>query len=201
MPAALPFVPWHMWGTSAVVTVPHPSSSLTQFQQTQQLARVNYARPDSWTFFFGARLLSGPAGVGSGVDLIVDFDLILGLGRSVWNWPSSIPGEPGFARLVKHWAAATPAPVGALIWTTAVQSPLDDRNPAAPVIITPLDCFPAQDIQCSARVSVQAASAEDLPAQVEVHAYFAPRNHIRPEWYTDHHGDESRFRGAEQGGS
>jgi hypothetical protein len=177
-----PIAPWHMWGTHATVTVPHPSSSATQFQQSQQLARINYKRPETWHFLFAAKLLAAPDGVaGNNVDVIVDFDLAVGVGRTAVQLQGR-PGEPGFARLVFHYAGAASAQLGVTKWTTQTQTETSNLIPATPVVL-PLVEFPAQDIQCSVRVVTQSASADDLPTLVEVHSYFAPKNHIRPDWF------------------
>lgn len=192
--------PWHMWGSYAIVQVPHPSSSATQFVQSQQLARLNYGRPDSWKFLLAARLLEAPDGVDdNNVDVIVDFDLIVGIGRTSVTLGGR-PGEPGFARIVFHYSGPASAQVGVLKWTTQTQTPdLDNRT--SPGVVLPLIEFPAQDIQCSTRVTTQSASAQDVRTVVEVHSYFAPSTHLRPEWYTTVKGDEHRFRGGENGGT
>ncbi|HEX7235471.1 MAG TPA: hypothetical protein VF405_00840 [Gammaproteobacteria bacterium] len=178
-------VPWHMWGTSKIITVPLPSSSATQFVQSGQLARVNYKRPETWHFLFVAELLAAPDGVaGNNVDVIVDFDIFVGIGRAVAALKGRA-GEPGFARLTFHYAGPASAQVGITKWTTQATSEVSNTptilNPNP--IVLPVVEFPAQDIQCSARVTTQSASADPLPTKVEVHAYFAPKNHIRPDWF------------------
>jgi len=186
--------PWHMWGTSATITVPHPSSSAVQFVQSNQLARINYKRPDTWHFLFAAELLTAPDGVaGNNVDVIVDFDLFVGVGRASVGMRGR-PGEPGFARLTFHYAGAASAQIGIVKWTTQSQTEVSNTptilNPNP--IILPVVEFPAQDIQCSARVTTQSASADDLPTKVEVHAYFAPKTHLRPDWFErEYDGEET----------
>jgi hypothetical protein len=185
--------PWHMWGTSKTITVEHPSSSATQFVQTSQLAKINYRRPDTWHFLFAAELLQAPNGaVGVNVDVIVDFDLFVGVGRASVPLKGR-PGEPGFARLTFHYTGAASAQVGITKWTTQTQTEVSNTptllNPNP--IVLPLVEFPAQDINCAARVTTQSASADDSPTRVEVHAYFAPKTHMRPDWFErDYLGDE-----------
>jgi hypothetical protein len=184
-----------MWGTHAVVRVEHPSSSAVQFVQSQQLARINYKRPDTWHFLFAAQLLAAPDGVaGNNVDVIVDFDLMVGVGRSAVKLGGR-PGEPGFARLVFHYAGPASAQISVTKWTTQSQTEVSNLIPATPVIL-PLVEFPAQDIQCSTRVVTQSASAVDAPTLVEVHSYFAPKTHIRPDWLLR----TGRMLGDEDGG-
>jgi hypothetical protein len=185
-----------MWGTQAQVLIPHPSSSATQFTQSQQLAKISYKRPDTWHFLFAATLIQAPDGaVGVNVDVIVDFDLTVGVGRSSVQLQGR-PGEPGFARLLFHYTGPASAQIGVTKWTTQSQAEISNLNPAAPIVV-PMVEFPAEDIQCSVRAVTQTASADDLPTLVEVHAYFAPKTHVRPDWYNE----EGQFRGQEQGGN
>jgi hypothetical protein len=192
-----PLAPWHMWGTSATLTVPHPSSSATQFVQSNQLARINYKRPDTWHFLFAAELLAAPDGVlANNVDVIVDFDLFVGIGRASVGMRGR-PGEPGFARITFHYSGPAAAQIGVTKWTTQSQTEVSNTptvlNPNP--IVLPVVEFPAQDIQCAARVTTQSASAVDAPTKVEVHAYFAPKHHLRPDWFAqEFDGDETEGR-------
>jgi hypothetical protein len=190
-----PLAPWHMWGTTKLVTVAHPSSSALQFQQSTQLAKVNYARPETWAFFFGCEILAAPDAGLNPVNLLIDFDLILGVGRSSYQ-ASKLPGVPGFCRFGFTYSTPGSALVGLQKWTTSVQSPLlDETVAAADQVRAFLDTFTAQDIQCSARVSTVAVDAADTPTKVMVTSYFAPRSHIRPEWFKE------EFRGEETKGT
>jgi hypothetical protein len=185
--------PWHMWGTHGSVTVLHPSSSATQFSTSQQLARINYKRPETWHFLFAAKLLQAPDGAPGNVDVIVDFDLAVGLGRTAVQLQGR-PGEPGFCRLVFHYAGPASAQIGVTKWTTQTQTEVSNIIPATPVVL-PLVEFVAQDIQCSVRVFTQSAAAVDAPTLVECHSYFAPKNHIRPDWF------DGNYRGEEKEGT
>jgi hypothetical protein len=88
-------------------------------------------------------------------------------------------------------------------WTTVTQAPVladDAPTPFAPAI----DQFPAEEIQCSARVFAYENGGGPVVGSnvdVQVEAYFAPLNHLRPEWYTDKRGNGERYRGQEDGGS
>jgi hypothetical protein len=186
-------VPWHMWGSSKTITVEHPSSSATQFVQTSQLARINYKRPETWHFLFAAELLAAPDGaVGVNVDVIVDFDVYAGLGRANVAMKGR-PGENGFCRLTFHYTGAASAQIGVTKWTTQTWTEISNTPTLLfpnPIVVPPVE-FPAQDIQCAARVTTQTASADDLPTKVEVHAYFAPKTHVRPDWFErDYLGEE-----------
>lgn len=196
---SFPLAPWHLWGNQEQVKVAHPSSSASQFAQGRQLVKVNYARPETWRFLFGAQLLKAPAGVGvNNVDVIVDFDVMAGIGRSVLSMQGR-PGEPGFARIVFHYSGSPASQLGVTKWTTQSQTPDLDNRTATPVIL-PISEFVAQDIQVSCRVTTQSASAADTETLVSVHAYVAPNVHIRPEWFTDG-ADNDRYRGLENGGT
>jgi hypothetical protein len=82
-------------------------------------------------------------------------------------------------------------------WTTVARGPVMDDSETTP--FRPLiDHFPAQDIQCVARAILTGFDAGDF-VDVDLHAYFAPRSHVRPEWFADDEG--SRYRGSENGGT
>src|SRR5688572_19009058 len=120
MPQALP--PWHMWGTSAQVRVPDVSAG-TNFQVTQQLARVNYKRPETWSFLLEAELLKVPAPVAGNMLVIVEFELIAGVGRSNIKIGATDNGQnTGFARFGWTFAAAAILPAQ-VKWTTSTLTP------------------------------------------------------------------------------
>lgn len=175
--------PWHMWGTDAPIRVPDVSDG-TVFQQSQQLARVNYARPETWTFLLVAELLKAPVPSVGNLLVIVEYELIVGLGRSVTEIKSSNNGfNTGFCRFVWSFGAAPIYPTQ-LKWTTSVSTPNLDEGAAAPVI-EKVSHFPAQDIQCNVKATVAAAGPPigDTETVLNVHAYFAPRTHVRPSWW------------------
>jgi len=198
--------PWHMWGTSAVVTVPNIGLAIAP--STQQLARINYKRPETWSFLFAAELLQAPT-VLVNLVVLVEFELIVGIGRSVLKISSnddvSAPTgnvNQGFVRFA--WVipgGGVPAPAAQLKWTTVATTPPLDETLATPVQQT-LDSFPAQDIQVSARVrAVSASEALADPVTIlNIHAYFAPRSHVRPDWFRDG-PDALSFRGGETDGT
>jgi hypothetical protein len=146
---ALP--PWHMWGTSQTLAL---DGALAEFK-SQQLVKVNYARPENWRFLFAAQLDSVLVG-GDTLDVLVD--LIVGLGRS-------------FVSLPVFWTHhfAGPANPGLIVWDTK------DTSPALNQLIV------AQDIQCSARLRGSFNPA--LTKRLTISAFFCPNVHIRPEWF------------------
>lgn len=181
--------PWHMWGTAESISSISGGAVQNRPVGTGQLARVSYGRPDTWDFLFGvvageARGAGGapmPAGT-----LRIDFDLIVGLGRSQISMPS-------FAVFRFTWLAAQ-FPSGGTKWTSTVRSPVLDDSAAVQPDSVLLDHFVAEDIQCSARVQLVTAVNGD-EAHVMCHSYFSPRTHVRPEWI------EGRFPGGEDKGT
>jgi len=175
--------PWHTWGTDQLVVVPDVSDG-TVFQQTQQLARINYARPETWSFLFAAELLKAPTPSVGNLLVIVEYEVTVGLGRSVVNIkPSNNGFNVGFCRFVWSFGAAPIYPTQ-MKWTTTVRTPVLDEGAVTPQT-EQVDHFPAQDIQCNVRATVVAAAAPvgDTDTQINVHAYFAPRMHFRPSWF------------------
>jgi hypothetical protein len=179
--------PWHMWGSSQVVVVPDVSDG-TVFQQSAQLARIDYHRPETWHFLLGAELVQCPTPVVPNLLVIVQFQLVAGVGRSQLTIPATTNGfNTGFARFVWKFAA-TPIIPAQVKWTTRVRTPILDEGPVTPEPGEECDAFPAQSIQCNAQVvSVTSGGVVEADKRtiVNLHAYFAPKTHIRPDWFKD----------------
>lgn len=197
-----PLAPWHMWGSSKMVEV--RNTGFPPLVTTGQIARITYKRPETWSFFFVARLISaGESGVvGSPPTITVAFDLILGVGRASSDVADGALASAGFlqgfATFDFQWPlGSVAAPIGRVKWTSTVPSPAL-RDSQTPPVTERVSHFPAQDIQCNARVGFTGATLTDDMARVELAAYFAPRTHIRPEWYSD---EADQFRGKETGGT
>lgn len=183
------YVPWHMWGTNHQVRAA-TTLGAGPGVYTQQLARVDYGRPDTWHFLFWAQLNQYVGLGGSFCD--VYFDLIVGLGRSSVRIDS-------FEHF-KFENAGTPPAAGLTIFSTEAQGPLRFAGDTTPNI---LDDFPAQSINCVARVIVGVGSGANVLADLTLFAGFAPKTHIRPEWLRSGNGalDSNKFRGGEQAGT
>jgi hypothetical protein len=156
--------PWHLWGSLQTIAIPGATPS----QPTTQLAKIEYHRPDTWSFFFWAnlpQLISNPT-------IDVRFDLTFGVGRSVVK-------VPGFALL--RAAFGTPA------WTTGVPSTGVVDPITAAITSQLLDRIPAQDIQCQA--TVLNSPPTGTPA-IELGAFFSPFHHSRPDWFAGIMGEE-----------
>jgi len=168
--------PWHMWGNSQLVNSP----GLTV--QSTQLIRINYGRPERWRWLFSAQEFAVQAGnIFSNAD--VDFDLTIGVGRSVVQIPS-------FEHFHLAGTASASPLIGKLIYSSSSVGPLRDFS--VPTSASTILDFPAQDIQLVVRVN------SDSICNVEVKAFFSPATHVRPEWHggpevdTRYPGDEHR---------
>src|SRR5438477_7647781 len=79
--------PWHLWGSSELVTIDGGApGAIPSF--SQQLAQINYARPDSWRFVFQMILTDVGAGNPGAANFFLNWNLTLGLGRSVIRIPA-----------------------------------------------------------------------------------------------------------------
>lgn len=178
--------PWLMWGsTQSSIFTPTPAPG-TPSPVGVQLARIDYGRPETWTFLLGAqvKLFTRDAGVVT-ADVQVDFDVTVGLGRSSYTFES-------FAQFI--WAGILPNTGTTLIWTTEARSPGFNSADTAEHIVKE---FPAQSINVGVRVTTTTSGAAVNPAiSMDISAAFAPRTHIRPEWFSK----VANFRGGEQGG-
>lgn len=197
-----PRTPWHMWGSSAMTQVSNPPGGPLFVQDnTLQLVKVNYKRPETWSFFVAGQIVAGTI---SDVarEIFVEFTLLIGVGRTIFDTTpfTGVGSTQPWVRF--RWAipaGGRPASQGKK-WTTQAPTPnLDDGLPAAPQT---MQWFPSEDINCQGRMGqLQAGvSAVQNDVTVEVFAWFAPRTHIRPDWFGDV-PDQLAFIGAERGGT
>lgn len=173
--------PWHLWGSEQAVSVP-ASVGTANSSSSAQLARINYKRPDTWTFFFLARLLAGvPSGATQSA--FVSFDLTLGAGRQ----STTIQGFRVFSFV---WTVNPP--IGTQLYASTAPNAINVGS-AAPVTDGFIETFPASEIQCTANVTIPASNGA---VTMSVGCYFAPRSHVRPDWYAAPH---PQFSGEEGG--
>lgn len=179
--------PWHLWGDSKIIEVPY-SVALLNFYSSQ-VAKVSYGRPETWTFYFASRILNlTPDDTAGEIDIY--FDVTIGVGRS------QVTME-GFERHMFSWTNA-PSPIGGLKYSTEVYGPNRTDIPIPPAYTIPSNIISeitAQDIQVQARAVYTGGTIVPKSATVEVTAYFAPRSHIRPEWF------KGEFPGGEDNGT
>jgi hypothetical protein len=193
--------PWHLWGNSQRVDVELTTGAFGQAQRSQ-LTKVSYGRPETWGWLFTARLISGALSppVGTDLQLTIIWELTVGIGRSmqqslgfdVWN--------------IIILGGAAP-PIGRLMWANQVVVPsnLGRFNAAGVVDPTPppnvFNEINAQDIQLNARVAILLSGVQagyPYNAALELGAQWAPKAHVRPDWYLDG-PTELRFPGSETG--
>ena len=168
--------PWLMWGSSQTARPRTVAIPTTQNQSGAQISRINYGRPETWTFFFAATIGSVPASASAANSIIIQvlFDVIIGVGRSQF----SMVNFAGF-----NFQGNEASLAGRSIWTAATRAP--ETNEPGPSFRPDITTFPAQDIQCNARVSAiqgGGGAAVGLLWSVQLEAFFAPRTHVRPEW-------------------
>lgn len=180
--------PWLMWGSTQnynalISALPAPGNI-----QTAQIARISYARPETWSFFFAATITQVPAAALGVIQVDVLFDLVIGVGRS----QISMPVFGGFS-----FSGNGAALANAKKWTSVVLAP--EQNDPGPSFRPQLEWFTAQDIQAAARVDAfQGGGGPAVGSRlgVQVEAFFAPRAHVRPEWFEQ----PPRFPGGENKG-
>jgi hypothetical protein len=177
--------PWHTWGKTEKVIVPF--NGIAARSATQQLAKINYKRPESWHFFLGAKLIEAPTPLdGNHATLDAAFVVTIGVGRDAIVIDA-------FERFTFDWIGPNPPPLNILLWSTSVHAPL--RNNGGPTSNI-VDQLPAQDINVSAVCTNYFGPG---PGTLEVTSFFAPKNHIRPEWFLPG-PPEAQFPGSETEG-
>ncbi len=164
--------PWHMWGSDATVQLPRGNGTISLVQSSSQLARIRYKRPDSWSFLFWAVLLNGDT-TGGDQSVECHFDISVGVGRSSVTIPD-------FCVLRFAWTGVAQPPLNIPLFSSASPNQNSVASGFAPTTNGVMTDFPASDIQCSCRAI---AGGTNDPATVQVAAYFAPKTHIRPDWY------------------
>jgi hypothetical protein len=157
---------------------------------SSQLNKIKYGRPESWNFFFYAKIISQTLAVEPVVTaavIDVKFHLTIGIGRCSTT-------VTNFCNFRFHVAA--PGDLrGAQIYTASSWGPVRDGNlyPNAPNEIWQ---FVAEDIQLQAdAVYSTGATIGGDSAIVQIDTYFAPVHHSRPEWHL------REFPGNEQSGT
>lgn len=186
---SFPLAPWHMWGNSQLITIAAGIFGNPAGTQSSQLCRIAYARPESFNFLFGFRFIEFSAPTN---DFTVDifYDLTVGIGRSVIQ----IPAFETFRLSSVGGVAAQPQ----LFWSTQVNSPTRVRsvtNPAINSLPGVTSYIVCEDLQCQVRT---VASGVPQTIQAEAFAFFSPRVHLRPEWFSE---EGEQFRGKETGGT
>lgn len=163
--------PWHMWGNTQTITLQVQALGSEWSKISTQLLNVRYARPDSFYFFFCAKLVQLATLDGGYVN--VDFIVSSGVGRS------NVTVDP-FERF--RWQLNPVVfPLPPKYSNSVLCPPRNDFVPGDPRP-NQIDRICAQDIQASCVVSMMGDTVLTNVLTVEVSAYFVPLSHFRPEW-------------------
>lgn len=172
-PWSLP--PWHMWGTTELITV--PIAGAAQVRLTQQVSRVSYKRPETWHFLFTQRIVSGESPPILSYGWSTRFNVTVGLGRASVTLPSFYV----YSDLIVSPATL---PVGQVLWSTVgIRPSRGGADPGGEV-----NELVGQDIQVSVDVALTSAVFPLAPLVLEVGSFWAPKNHIRPDWFNNFDG-------------
>ena len=195
--------PWHLWGNTQRITTVVETGGVFRQGQPGQLVKVSYKRPETWQWLFHAKLISGPENTATFFSTVfVVWDLTIGVGRSAIQMVGTTDrfGRQSFERFDFQWGpVVTEFPVGAKIYTSQVlapnrffttETPGSDQTGNAVAgnqSASTIEQIVAQDIQLQCRVVALTVPANlaalNQPVEVEVSAAFAPRSHVRPDWY------------------
>lgn len=176
--------PWHMWGNHTKLSTTQGFGGGFGGSFNVQLAKINFKRPDTWSFFFGAKLIDGDASA-SEIHVRVTINVIVGLGRTNFDTRRTAEAtgfQLGFCTFdwVVPLGTVPGQQPGNTKYTTRVTSPLlDDTDTAS---AQQVEWIPASDIQCFADMRFISGTGA---ASAEVHSYFAPRSHMRPDWFVE----------------
>ena len=174
-PNAIP--PWHMWGNELPVDLVATGAPFDII--SPQLVNINYGRPETWSWIMWARVISS-SGFGNPGVVQIRFNLTAGVGRVKLTMDD----------FVTFIFSPTLPNVGTS-WTT---STTDDTPLIAPAVARPVNDIPAQDIILNVNCIITGGAAPGTTVGLQVGAMFAPKSHVRPEWY------EGRFPGGEDNG-
>ena len=161
--------PWHLWGSTETVRQDVVAGAI--LSTTQQLCRIAYKRPETWKFFFCARLLQNTALVGN-IDVL--FNVTIGVGRS----QVTIPG-------FEHYIFVLPIALIAMpfsIYSNQVAGPQRTSSDPVSLVNNPLNNVVAQNIQVDAVVSSGGLLA-GTGFSMEVSSFWSPESHQRPDWF------------------
>lgn len=196
--------PWHMWGNSQTIRVNASTTDTTAAVGSGQLVKISYKRPETWHFLLVARIVDAPRVVLSNeLEVTVDFDVITGIGRSQQKLQN-------FDRFNWGWIQGQSPPSDKVLWTTQVRTPAlrmvfdPDSGEYVDVAdsIRPSVEIVGQDLQVMCRVGLFMRGINEGDqsfADIEVSAFFAPKTHVRPDWFVNG-PPELMFPGAETQG-
>lgn len=166
--------PWHLWGNSQTVKQVIGNAVGQVSRQSQQLAQCRYKRPTTWDFLLSAEITdyndNGLQPVGRVVNILFDLQLGLGLATQIIR---------RFVRFDFQLGSVGGPELHLQRWTTQVAQPL---TVTGSTIQTFCNEFPAESIQCSAQI-IASQGGNGYEFTTVLGAQFAPRNHVRPDWF------------------
>jgi len=189
--------PWHMWGNSVRLAANVDTSGANS--ASGQVLRIDYRRPETWTFLFATKLISA-ATPDPSMTIVIWVDVIVGVGRSILDTRqlanlNVLPPKPAFARFVYDFTPPNINLTRNIKYTTVGSGPVQDDTDATSIPTVEWICAESIQVQAFMRVGGGPGSS----AEAEVSGYFAPRVHVRPDWA--HPSAAARFRGGEIGGT
>lgn len=162
--------PWHMWGNQLHITV--TATGVPADVDSSQLINIDYGRPETWSWIMWYQVIADTGGGNPGV-LQVRFNLTTGIGRTKFTIPDFV-----------FFINGPPLPTPTMSYTTSTV----DREGRNLVDIV------GQNIILNVTTVLTGGAAPGTQVDLLVGAMFAPKSHIRPEWF------EGRFRGGENEG-
>jgi hypothetical protein len=166
--------PWHLWGGQQVVNHTHVAAAPPQ--QTFQLSRISYKRPESWRWMFVAAVDSSDSAGGT---LTVNWELTIGIGRA----SVTLANFDAFTFLFP--LAVTPNQ----IFAANVIGPTRTTGLVPPNQSSVFDEIVAENIQLRARVAFGGLTVGSV-TNLTLSSFFAPSHHERPDWFAGKFGEE-----------
>jgi hypothetical protein len=205
-----------MWGSTVTLTAARGIAPLPggihAVSAIRQVVRVNYRRPETWSFWVASEVLGGNVSDVQ-MDVHVDLNLMTGVGRTLFDTGTlgltqDVPaGYPTFIPWIRFVhsvpAGIAPGSQGDLTrkkWTTVANSPVMSDLVATSSRL--IDTITGQDLQVGAQIGLglAAASAVANSVTVGVTCYLAPQAHVRPDWMAVG-PPQLKFLGGETGGT
>ncbi len=165
--------PWHMWGNQLAIRL--TATGVPADIVSSQLVNINYGRPETWSWLMWYQVVACSNAGGPGL-FQVRFNLTTGIGRTKVTLPDFVLFING-----------PPLPGGGTVYTTTT---LDDQNRLVSDIV-------GQDIILNVNSILTGGAVLGTTVDLNVGAMFAPKAHIRPEWFTE----VAEFRGDENTGT
>jgi hypothetical protein len=160
--------PWLMWGSGQPMTV---LTDLGNNPSSQQLVQVIYGRPETWRFYFEAKITRVAGTIDPLTRLRVAFHVTFGVGRATTRFENFCFIDWGAGPLL-----IVPNSVRRC---TSVEVAKENTTRVSNNVI---ESVVAQNIQVEAVGSFVEAGA-GVEADVQLVNFWAPEVHIRPEWH------------------